>query len=252
MPSLDLLAFAAHPDDVELCAGGTMCLLARKGYRTGVVDLTRGELSTRGTPETRAEEAAEAGRIMGLAVRENLGIPDGGIDNTPAHRESVIRSLRRHRPSIVLLNAPEDRHPDHPAASRLVADACFYAGLARIETRDDDGTPQEPWRPQHALYYIQTLDLEPTFVVDVTAAWDDRMAAIQAYRSQVHSPNYSPADGEAQTFISNPEFLLWMEARARAWGYRVGAAFGEPFVYRHGPIGITDLVATLSLERAFR
>jgi len=249
---LDLLAFAAHPDDVELCAGGTMCLLAREGYKTGVIDLTRGELGTRGTPEGRLLEAEEASRIMGLAVRENLGLPDGGIENAPAHREAVIRTLRRHRPAIVLLNAPEDRHPDHPAAFRLVADACFYAGLARIETHEDDGSPQTPWRPQHTLHYIQTIDIEPTFVVDVTSAWDDRVAALTSYRSQVHSPGYEPAPGEPQTFISNPDFLVWIEARARAWGYRVGATYGEPFVYRHGPIGITDLVATLSRERAFR
>jgi bacillithiol biosynthesis deacetylase BshB1 len=252
MPSLDLLAFAAHPDDVELCAGGTMCLLSRKGYATGVVDITRGELGTRGTPEGRMQEAADAGRIMGLAVRDNLGLPDGGIENTPAHREAVIRTLRKYRPRIVLLNAPEERHPDHPAAARLVADACFYAGLARLETADDDGSPQDPWRPQHTLHYIQTVDLEPTFVVDVTPVWEERIAALRAFKSQVHSPGYEPAPGEGETFISNPQFFQWIEARARAWGYRIGAEFGEPFVYRHGPVGVDDLVATLGRERVFR
>ncbi len=250
--TLDLLAFAAHPDDVELCAGGTMCVLARKGYSTGIIDLTRGELGTRGTPEGRMEEAAAAARVMGLAARENLGLPDGGIENTPAHREAVIRMLRKYRPRIVLLNAPEERHPDHPAAARLVADACFYAGLARIETTDADGSPQQPWRPHHALHYIQTLDLEPTFIVDVTSAWEEKLETLRAFRSQVHTPGYTPAAGESETFISNPGFFQWIEARARAWGYRIGAEFGEPFVYRHGPIGIDDLVGTLSRERKFR
>ena len=229
-----------------------MCLLARKGYATGVVDLTQGELGTRGTAEGRLQEAADAGRVMGLSVRDNLGLPDGGIENTPAHREAVIRALRKHRPRIVLLNAPEERHPDHPAAARLVADSCFYAGLAKIETVDDDGAPQEPWRPQHALHYIQTIDLEPTFVVDVTPVWEERVAALRAYKSQVHSPGYQPAPGEAETFISNPQFFQWVEARARTWGYRIGAEFGEPFVYRHGPVGVDDLVATLGRERVFR
>lgn len=251
-PQLDVLAFAAHPDDVELCAGGTMCLLARQGYATGVVDLTRGELGSRGTPEGRLEESADAGRILGLAARENLGIPDGGIENTPEHRARVIEAVRRYRPRVVLLNAPEDRHPDHPAAARLVADALFYAGLSKVETAEADGTPQAPWRPQHALHYLQNVDLEPTLVVDVSAVWEERVAALRAFRSQFHNPDYTPAAGEPETFVSNPAFFAWVEARARAWGYRIGATYGEPFLYRHGPVGVDDLVATLSRERTFR
>jgi bacillithiol biosynthesis deacetylase BshB1 len=250
--SLDLLAFAAHPDDVELCAGGTMCLLARQGYRTGIIDITRGEMGTRGTPDGRTAEAAEAGRVMGLAVRENLGIPDAGIDNTPDHRRRVIEVLRRHRPRIVLLNAPEERHPDHPAAASLVADSCFYAGLSRIETVGPDGAPQEPWRPHHALHYIQTIDMAPTLVVDVTDVWEQRLEALHAFRSQIHNPDYDPPAGERETFISNPTFFKWIEARARAWGYRIGAEYGEPFVYRHGPVGVDDLVAVLGREREWR
>jgi bacillithiol biosynthesis deacetylase BshB1 len=249
--SLDVLAFAAHPDDVELCAGGTLALLASKGYKTGIVDLTRGEMGTRGTPEGRMEEAATAGRILELSVRENLGIPDGGIENTSDHRRRVIETLRRHRPHIVLLNAPEDRHPDHPAAARLVADACFYAGLQRIETVVD-GRSQEPWRPHHMLHYIQWFELEPTFIVDVSETWAQRMEAIRAYRSQVSTPDYEAGPDEPETFISNPAFFAWIEARARACGYRIGAEYGEPFIYLHGPVGISDLVAVLGREREFR
>lgn len=252
MPTLDVLAFAAHPDDVELCAGGTMCLLARQGYATGVVDLTRGELGSRGTPEGREVEAADAGRILGLAARENLGIPDGGLENTPEHRVRVIRAVRRYRPRVVLINAPEDRHPDHPAAARLVADALFYAGLAKVETTDDDGAPQEPWRPQHVLHYLQNVDFTPTFVVDVSSVWEERVEALRAFKSQFHHPDYRPAEGEPETFVSNPAFFAWVEARARAWGYRIGATYGEPFLYRHGPIGVDDLVATLARDRTFR
>ncbi|MFN3596597.1 MAG: bacillithiol biosynthesis deacetylase BshB1 [Rubricoccaceae bacterium] len=247
VPRLDVLALAAHPDDVELCAGGTMCLLAKQGYRTGIVDFTRGELGTRGTPETRLAEAQRASEILGLAARENLGLPDGGLDDTPAHRLAVIRAVRRHRPAVVLLNAPEDRHPDHGHAARLAAHALFYAGLARIETEDDDGSPQAPWRPFHALHYMQAVEFTPTLVVDVTDVWEQRMAALMAFESQ-----FGVSDGAPQTFIANPGFLEWVEARARAYGYRIGATYGEPLLYRHGPIGVSDLGAFLGRERPFR
>ena len=248
---LDVLALAAHPDDVELCAGGTMCLLADQGYRTGIVDFTRGELGTRGTPEGRMQEAAAAAEILGLAARENLGLPDGDIQNTKDTQRALVRAVRRWRPPIVLVTAERVRHPDHGAATALAVDALFYSGLAKVETFEDDGTAQEPWRPHHVLHYLQALDAEPTFVVDVTSVWDRRMRALLAFKSQFHQPDAACDDGP-ETYISNPGFLAWVEARARTYGYRVGADYGEPFVYRHGPVGVDDLVAVLGRDKPFR
>lgn len=227
-----------------------MCLLAKQGYRTGIVDFTRGELGTRGTPEQRAEEAQRAAEILGVVARENLGLPDGDIANTQANQRALIRAIRRYRPAIVLINAPEDRHPDHSAAANLAADALFYSGLAKIETTDEAGAVQAPWRPHHVLHYMQSLTFEPTFVVDVTDVWDQRVAALQAFASQFYNPAYD--DGEPETFISNKGFFDWVEARARVYGYRIGATYGEPFLYRHGPVGVTDLVQMLGRERPFR
>lgn len=248
--SLDLLALAAHPDDVELCAGGTMCLLAGQGYRTGVVDFTRGELGTRGTPEQRAKEVERAGEIMGLAARDNLNLPDGDIANSKKNQRVLIQRIRRFRPHIVLINAPDDRHPDHGNAARLSTEALFYSGLAKIETTGENGAPQEPWRPHHVLHYMQSIEFTPTFVVDVSEVWEQRVQALQAFQSQFHNPDYKTS--EPETFISNKGFFDWVEARARVYGYRIGAAFGEPFLYRHGPVGVTDLVAMLGRERRFR
>ena len=248
--TLDVLALAAHPDDAELCAGGTLCLLARQGYRTGVVDFTRGELSTRGTPEQRRKEAKRAGEIMGLAARENLGIPDGDIRNSKKNQRALIQRIRQCRPHIVLINAPDDRHPDHPNAARLSAEALFFSGLAKIETTDANGAPQKPWRAHHVLHYMQSIEFTPTFVVDVSEVWEQRIQALQAFESQFHNPGYKTE--EPETFVSNKGFLDWVEARARVYGYRIGADFGEPFLYRHGPVGVTDLVQMLGRERTFR
>jgi bacillithiol biosynthesis deacetylase BshB1 len=252
VPKLDVLALAAHPDDVELSAAGTVALLVRQGYRVGIVDFTQGELGSRGTPALRAEEAATSARILGLAARENLGLPDGDLADTPAHRTAVVRAIRRYRPDLLLINAPEDRHPDHPDAARLSTKAVFQAGLRKVETCEDDGTPQEPWRPHHVLHYLQSIDFAPTFVVDVTETWATRLDALRAFRSQFFNPDYVPDPDEPETFISNPAFFEWIEARARSWGYRIGATYGEPFLYYQGPIGVTDLVATLRRERPFR
>ena len=250
--NLDVLALAAHPDDVELCAGGTVCLLVRQGYQVGIVDFTKGELGSRGTPALRSEEAAAAAEIIGLAARENLGLPDGDIANTKANQLEVIRVVRRYRPHIVLVNPPACRHPDHSAAAVLAADALFYSGLRKVETLEADGTPQEPWRPHHVLHYMQSVPFEPTFVVDVTEVWEQRVRALQAFRSQFFNPDYEPAADEPETYVSNPGFFAWVEARARTYGYQIGATYGEPFLYRHGPVGLSDLVQALSREKPFR
>ncbi len=249
--SLDVLALAAHPDDVELCAGGTVCLLARQGYDVGTADFTQGELGSRGTPEERMQEARRAADVVGLKARENLGLSDGHIANTPAHRKKLIRVIRRHRPHLVLINAPECRHPDHCAAARLSTDALFYAGLRKIETTDD-GTPQEPWRPHHVLHYMQAVPFDPTLVVDVTDVWEQRIEALQAFRSQFFNPAYEAADDEPETFVSNPAFFEWIEARARTYGYKIGATYGEPLLYRHGPFGVQNLMTVFGMEKRFR
>lgn len=250
--SLDVLAFAAHPDDVELCAGGTMCLLAEQGYEVGIVDFTKGQLGSRGTPELRMEEADRASDIIGLTARENLGMMDGDIRNTKANQRRVIEAVRRYRPHIVLINAPESRHPDHEDAAQLSTDALYYSGLQEIETIGPDGTAQAPWRPHHVLHYMQAVPFEPTLVVDVTEVWDRRIEALQAFKSQFHNPDYEPDEDEPETFVSNPAFFEWVKSRARTYGYKVGATYGEPFLYRHGPFGVQDLPAVLSKEKEFR
>lgn len=252
MPELDVLALAAHPDDVELCAGGTMCLLASQGYKVGIVDFTRGERGSRGTPEGRLEEARAAGRIIGLSARENLGLPDGNIENTPENRRKVIHVIRRYRPHIVLINSAECRHPDHCAAARLSTDAMYYAGLRKIETEDEDGSAQEVWRPHHVLHYMQAIEFEPTFVVDVTEVWEQRIDALQAFKSQFYNPEYEAGEEEPETFVSNRAFFEWVEARARTYGYKVGATYGEPLLYRRGPVGVKDLMTVLGAEKRYR
>lgn len=253
MPELlDVLALAAHPDDIELCVGGTVCTLTRAGHRVGIVDFTRGELGSRGTPELRLQEAETAAAVLGLSVRENLGLPDGNIENSKANQRAVIRVIRRYRPRVVLINALACRHPDHGAAARLAIDALYYAGLRKIATTEDDGAPQEPWRPHHVLHYMQAVPFDPTFVVDVSDVWEQRTEALQAFASQFYNPDYDPQADEPETFISNPEFFAWVEARARTYGFQIGVTYGEPLLYRHGPVGVRDLMGVLQQEKRFR
>lgn len=250
--SLDVLAFAAHPDDVELSAGGTMALLSKQGYKTGIVDLTLGQLGSRGTPALRQAEAKIASEILGVSERVNLGMQDGDIVNNEANRLKIIQAVRTYQPHITLINAPLDRHPDHGKAATLVQDALFYAGLVKIETHDAEGRLQKPWRPDHTLHYMQTTPFEPTLIVDVSATWETRIKAMKAYASQFFNTDYKPDSGEPETFISNPAFFEWIEARAKTYGHMIGAAYGEPFLYTQAPIAVRDLVSTFSNKKAFK
>jgi bacillithiol biosynthesis deacetylase BshB1 len=224
MTKIAVLAFGAHPDDVELGCGGTISKM--RGMGTAVADLTRGELGTRGTPETRAVEAADAARILGLARRVNLGFRDGFFENDEFHRLEVVRLIREIRPQIVLCNAPSDRHPDHGRAYELVRDASFLAGLSKIETYDPLGRAQEPHRPVKVVAYIQDQWITPSFVVDVSKHWREKIAAIEAYRTQFYvGENLN----EPETYISTPLYRERIEARGRAMGHFINAEYGEGF-----------------------
>ena len=260
---LDVLAIGAHPDDVEVYCGGTIRTLVGQGYQVGIVDLTEGELGSRGSVAQRLTEAAEATRILGVHERVNLGIPDGGIENTKHHQLKLIAVIRQHRPDIVLIGANECRHPDHADATKLSLSALFYSGLRKVESGSGLGTGEsgigepgsgghdslDPWRPSHVLHYMQAIPFEPTFVVDVSSAWQRRMEALRAYKSQFYNPEYTADETEPATFISEPGFIGFVEGRARALGYRIGADYGEGFLYHQGPVGIDDLVATFSKSR---
>ncbi len=237
---LDLLAFASHPDDAELGCGGTLIAEAARGRRTGIIDLTLGELGTRGTAETRAQEALDAGRLLGLSVRRNLGLADGFFRNDRESQLAVIQQLRDLQPDIVLCNAPADRHPDHGRGAQLVADACFLSGLAKVETLAVDGTPQAPWRPRLVYHYIQDRLLTPDFIVDISGHWEAKVDAIRAFRTQFFDPQAT----EPNTYISSPEFLKFLEARAREMGHLGGFEFGEPFIAprKVGVRSVFDLV----------
>ena len=240
--TLDLLAFGAHPDDVELSAGGTMIMAARQGKRTGIVDLTRGELGSRGTIETRAAEAAAAAKILGLAVRENLGLRDGLPEDEERALMALVTTLRKHRPQIVLANALEDRHPDHGRAAAWVERAVFLSGLIRVETALD-GVPQAPHRPRHLLHYIQDRYRTPQLVVDITGAHEQKFAAISAYATQFHQGKNTEAG--PPTPISTPEFLEIIRGRDLIMGRSIGVLHGEGFESTT-PIGISNLDGLIS------
>jgi N-acetylglucosamine malate deacetylase 1 len=233
---LDILVLAAHPDDAELGCGGTLAKHVKMGHKVGVVDFTRGELGTRGTIETRSSESAESSKILGLSVRENLGLPDGFFKNDKEHQLAVIGAIRRYRPEIVLANAIYDRHSDHGKASELAYDSCFLSGLAKIETRDEHGK-QEAWRPQAVYHYIQSLFIEPDFVVDISEHWDTKINAVKAYKTQF----FDPKSAEPQTYISSPEFLRMVESRAIEFGHAIGVKYAEGFTARRWP-GVKSLL----------
>ncbi len=224
---LDVLAFGVHPDDVELGCAGTLLLEKSKGKRTGIIDLTQGEMGTRGTPETRASESARAAKILQVDVRENLRMADGFFGNDEAHQKEIIQVIRRYRPEIILCNAPRDRHPDHGRSAGLVADAAFLSGLMKVET-SDAGKIQQAWRPKYVLNYIQDYYLNPNFVIDVSEHFVQKMESIKAYDTQFYTDQKN--DDEPETYISTPFFLEGIVNRAKMFGKMIGVEYAEGFI----------------------
>ena len=232
---MDSLAFAAHPDDVELSCSGTIMKAISQGKQVGVIDLTQGELGSRGTIETRYAEAGEASTIMGLSIRENLKMADGFFAINEENKRLIIQMIRKYRPQIVLANAIEDRHPDHGRAAKLVSEACFLAGLRKIETVLD-GQIQEAYRPKAVYHYIQDHYIKPDFVVDVTEFVDRKIEAIKAYKTQFYDPN----SNEPETPISGAEFFDFIKGRMLQFGRPIGVRYGEGFTVER-EIGVEDL-----------
>jgi N-acetylglucosamine malate deacetylase 1 len=224
---LDILVFAVHPDDAELGCSGTILKHIAAGKKVGIVDLTRGELGTRGTAETRDEEAARSAAILGLHARENLRMRDGFFKNDEEHQLRIIQMLRKYRPEIVLSNALHDRHPDHGKAGDLVNDSMFLSGLSKVVTLLD-GEEQVAWRPGLILQYVQDRYIEPDILIDVTEFWDKKMEAIHAFATQF----FNPENDDQGTYISSPEFLKVIDARARDLGKYIGATYAEGFTSR--------------------
>jgi bacillithiol biosynthesis deacetylase BshB1 len=222
---LDILAFGVHPDDVELGCAGTIMAAIDQDKKVGIVDLTRGELGTRGTPTTRTQEAAAAAKIMGVGVRENLDMADGFFVNDEAHQRKIIALIRKYQPDIILANAPEDRHPDHGRSAKLVSDAAFLSGLRKVETIHE-GITQNAWRPAYTFHYIQDRFIQPSFVIDITAYMERKMEAVLAYGTQFTSADTS----EPQTYISSPQFLETVKARALMLGKRIGVGYAEGYI----------------------
>ncbi len=235
MMKLDILVLAAHPDDAELGCGGTIAKHVSLGHKVGIVDFTRGELGTRGTVQTREQEAAASSAILGIAARENLQLADGFFQNDQSPQLAVIRAIRKYQPEVVLANAIYDRHSDHGRASQLAHDACFLSGLVKIETLNN-GKPQAPWRPNALYHYIQSQLIPPDFVVDISGFWEKKMEAVRAYKTQF----YDPGNKEPETYVSNPNFLLLLEARATEFGHAIGVRYGEGFTVRRF-IGVKSL-----------
>ncbi len=232
---LDILAIAAHPDDVELSCSGTLLVHSSQGKKVGILDLTQGELGTRGTPSIREKEAHHAASLLDVAFRYNLKLRDGFFKNDEQHQLEVIKLIRKYQPEIVLANAITDRHPDHGRAAQLISDSCFLAGLIKIETTDE-GVMQKPWRPKKVYHYIQDRWIKPQLVVDITPFWNKKIESIRAFQSQF----YNPQTQEPQTYISTPEFLEFIEARAKEMGHLIGVKYGEGFTTQ-SYIGVGNL-----------
>jgi bacillithiol biosynthesis deacetylase BshB1 len=224
---LDLLAFGVHPDDIELSCAGTLLGEKNKGKKTGIIDLTRGELGTRGTAETREEEAENSAKILGVDVRENLDMADAFFKNDEENQRKIITVLRKYQPEIVLCNAPDDRHPDHGRSAKLVADACFLSGLRKIETFDGQNK-QEVWKPSYVFNYIQDQYFTPSFVIDISDVIEIKVKAIKAFKTQFFTG--SENNNEPQTYISTPEFLESVINRSKMFGKMIGVKHAEGFI----------------------
>jgi bacillithiol biosynthesis deacetylase BshB1 len=239
MHKLDILAFGAHPDDVELGCSGTLLGAIAEGKKVGVIDLTKGELGTRGTTSQRLKEAQLASEVLGLTVRENLGMADGFFKNNKEHQFAIIETIRRFQPSIIFCNAPEDRHPDHGRAASLVEEAAFLSGLNKINTMHN-GVAQEAWRPTQVFHYIQSRSLTPNFVVDISKHINKKMGSIMAHSSQFFDPN----SNEPDTFISSAAFLEFVKGRAKELGQQIGVEYAEGFITKK-ILGIGSLDAII-------
>ena len=222
--NLDAIVFAAHPDDAELSMGGSIAKMTNNGIKVGIVDLTRGEMGTRGNADIRSEEALKASHILKTTVRENLGIPDGDIMLTNENVLSLVFQIRKYSPKIIFAPYFNDRHPDHINASKLVKRAMFVSGLKKVIT-SENSLNQEAYRPQKLFYYMQTYTFEPSFIIDITNSFNIKMESVYAYSTQFHNPE----NNEPETFISRPEFIEYVEARAKFYGFQIGKRFGEPF-----------------------
>ncbi len=236
---LKILAIAAHPDDIELSAAGTILKHTMAGDAVGILDLTEGELGTRGSVALRYEEAAAAAKVMGVKVRMNAQMPDGFFRNDEASQRKLITYIRYFRPQIVIANALEDRHPDHGKGGRLIADACFLAGLRKIET-EWEGQPQEAWRPKRVFHMIQDRKMEPDFIVDISSVYDQKIEAIKCYKSQF----YAPGSNEPDTYISSGSFLGNIQNWDALNGKKIGTQYGEGFICENIP-GIDNLDALI-------
>lgn len=229
---LDILVFAAHPDDAELNCGGTIAALIAQGKSVGIVDLTQGEMGTRGTIKTRAEEVSKASEILGISYRTNLNLGDSFIENTRDNQLKIIQEVRKCKPKICLIGAPYDRHPDHGKASQLCIDSLFYSGLQKIDTNG-----LKPWRPDHIFHYMQDRPFEPDFIFDISESWETKKNAVLAFSTQFNVDN--PGE-EPETYISSTTYFKQMEARARYFGHLGGFEFGEPFKVLNGPLGLKN------------
>jgi bacillithiol biosynthesis deacetylase BshB1 len=221
---LDVLVFGAHPDDAEIGMGGTIALLTANGLKVGVIDLTRGEMGTRGDAKTRKRESDAASRILKLSIRENLELPDGRLEVVDEYIKMIIWQIRKYKPKIVFAPYLNDRHPDHIATSKLVKTAVFHSGVAKYDTSDEN-EKQDPHRPDRLYYYMQAFKFEPKFIIDITKYFEKKMKSIFAYKTQF----YNPKSKEPDTFISDPKFVRYLESRSAFYGFQIGKEYGEPF-----------------------